>query len=330
MAAILVGILIHGSAMAQPPSGTLIEPEREVPPEERAGGGMEPVIRKFGRGFFNIVKAPADIPAAFVKRASGERPRHYGWAVLSSPLEGAGQGILRAWMGLLEAGLAPFPPYDVPFYEYDMGASVFDAAYGKLGFGMYNQARAVMPYPLPLPFIQDEEGGQVLPYEPPLPIPDAWIQAFMRAETGLYYELSWPFPPYSTEPPYPYEYGSSPVDGAIEGFLQGTENMVISPFEMPMTAYKATRDRGLIYGGAYGLVMGPTNMVVRAGAGMFETSTNLVAILYGMAFGWSPDFQGIEFDPVYDIELGESMPDMFLERPRLKQPVYQPIGQTQK
>jgi len=323
---------------------------------EHGTSSIDPVLHKAGRGLYNAVKAPVDIPAAFVKRSSGERPRHHGYAVVSSPFEGALQGGIRGCMGLLETGLAPFPPYDVPFYEYDLGTSVFDPAFGKLGFGTYHMARTILPFPFPLPFIEDEEGGEVLPYDPRV-LPDAWlalkhrvngekpahhgvaillfpfegsVQAFIRARMGGYYVFSSPFPPYPTEPPYQYKYGASPVDGAIEGFMRGTENVVISPLELPMTMYNATRDRGLVYGSAYGLVMGPAKMVVRAGAGTFETLTNSSSMLYGMLFSWSPDFQPIEYAPVYEIGLGEDLPEMFRERPRLKRPVHQPVRQIQR
>ncbi len=251
-AAIFVGILIHGSAMAQVPARSLIEPEREVPAKESSGEGthvalrkLDPALEKAWFGLFHITSSPSDIPGSMLRRISGNKPAHSGSAIVFSPLEGVAQGLTR--------GVA-----------------------------------------------------------------------------GTYYLVSSPFPPHPTKPPYQYDFGLSPIDGALEGCAQGTENVVLSPFELPVTMHHAARDRGLVYGSAYGLVMGPTRMAIRAGAGAFEMLTNGGAMLHGMLLSWSPDFQAIDFEPVYDVGLSEDLPEMFRERPRLKRPVHVLPGQTRR
>jgi len=308
-AALLAGIVTIGDAVAQVPIRPTGEPEEKVSPGEQVGEGMRNVAHKFGRGFLNMVKAPADIPAAVYYRASAERPRYWGFAVVSSPLEGAAQGAVRMGMGLLEMLLAPFPPYDVPFYEYDLGACVADPALAKAGFGLYHIASS--PIDIPAAVVRRVNGekpahsGFAVAFSPF----EGAVQGLTRSGVGMYYLASSPFPKYPAEPPYRYEFGLSPIDKAIEGFMRGGENIEISPLELPVTMHHAVMDRGMVYGPVYGFVMGPTRMMLRLGAGLLEMTTC-----------GAPDFE-----PVYEVELGESLPDMFREQPRLKRPVHQPI-----
>jgi len=308
-AALLVGSLSIGDALAQIPVRPTREPQEVVEPQEQFKEGVHSAVGKLGRGFLNVVRAPADIPAAFYYRASARRPRYWGFAVVSSPLEGAAQGTVRIGMGLLEMLLAPFPPYDVPFYEYDAGASVADPALAKAGFGLYHIASS--PLDIPGAMVRRVNGekpahrGFAVAFSPV----EGAAQGLARSAVGMYYLASSPFPDYPTEPPYRYQFGLSPIDKAIEGFMRGGENIEISPLELPVTMHHAAMDRGMVYGPVYGLVMGPTRMMLRLGAGLFEMMTC-----------GAPDFE-----PVYDFELGESLPDMFREQPRLKRPVQQPV-----
>jgi len=388
-AAILVGILIHGSAMAQIPVKPTVEPEPEpATAQERFSRGVQnigeapwditatvsdrfngkrprlfglgilmspvegltrcltrfvmgfggvltspyaegdammyeyehgtsvidPALHKVGRGLYNIVKGPVDIPAAIVKRSSGERPRYYGYAVASSPFEGAGQGIMRAGMGLLEAGLAPFPPYDVPFYEYDLGASIIDPALGKAGFGLYHIASSPLDIPGAIMRRVNGEKSAHSGFAVAVSPLEGVVQGITRSAVGAYYTIASPFPYYPTEPPYQYAFGLSPIDKGIEGFMRGGENVEISPLELPITARYAMLDRGLLYGSAYSLVMGPTRMLIRLGAGLFEMVTCGAPSL----------------EPIYEVGLSEEIPEMFQAEPRLKRPVYEPLGPTQQ
>ncbi len=276
---------------------------------EHGTSWIDPGLHKLGRGLYNVVKAPLDIPAAVYYRSSGERPRYYGYAVAGSPLEGAAQGAVRAGMGLLEAGLAPFPPYDVPFYEYDLGACVADPGIAKAGFGLYHIGSS--PLDIPAAALRRVNGdkpahsGFAVAFSPF----EGLAQAVTRSAVGAYYLGSSPFPPYPTEPPYGYAWGLSPIDKALEGFMRGGENVMISPLEVPITMHHAALDRGVIYGSAYGGVMGPTRMFVRIGAGLYEMGTC-----------GAPDFE-----PIYDVGLGEELPDLLKAQPRLKRPVYRPV-----
>jgi len=278
---------------------------------EHGTSALDPALQKFGRGLHNIVCAPVDIPAAFYYRASGERSRYYGYAVASSPLEGAAQGTVRAGMGLLESVLAPFPPYNIPFYEYDLGSSVADPGFAKAGFGMYHIASS--PLDIPGAVIRRVSGeksahsGFAVAFSPV----EGAVQGITRSGVGAYHLISWPFPQYPVEPPYGYPFGLSPIDKALEGFMRGGENIEICPLELPVTMHHAVMDRGLGYGSAYGLVMGPTRMVIRLGAGLLEMTTC-----------GAPNFE-----PIYDVSLGENMPDLFRERPRLKRPLHKPPQQ---
>jgi hypothetical protein len=219
---------------------------------------------------------------------------------------------MRAGMGLLEAGLAPFPPYDVPFYEYDLGTAIIDPALGKAGFGLYHIATS--PFDIPGAIMRRVNGekpahsGFAVAASPL----EGVAQGLTRSAVGAYYTITSPFPYYPTEPPYQYDFGLSPIDKGIDGFMRGGENVEISPLELPITARYAMLDRGLIYGSAYSLVMGPTRMLIRLGAGLFEMVTCGAPSL----------------EPIYDVGLTEQMPEMFQARPRLKRPIYQSPGQT--
>ncbi|MCD6288795.1 MAG: hypothetical protein J7M12_06745 [Candidatus Hydrogenedentes bacterium] len=272
---------------------------------EPGTSALDPCLAKFGRGAFNIVKSPIDIPASIYYRSSDIKPRYYGFAVASSPLEGAAQGVFRTGMGLLEMALAPFPPYDVPFYEYDLGSSVADPAFAKAGFGMYNIASAPLDIPAAVMRRVDGEKPAHSGFAVVASPIEGAAEGIARAAVGSYYLLTWPFPQYPAHPPYKYAFGTSVIDPGLEGFMRGGENIEISPLEIPITGYQAALDRGLIYGAVYGAIMGPTRMVVRIAAGLGEMAT----------------FSAPSFEPVYDVGLTDPLPNMARETPRLKRPI---------
>lgn len=79
-------------------------------------------VHKFARGLKNIILAPVEVPAGIATYSKKNNPFI---TLFIGPLFGAGNSLTRAVAGVAEIISFPLPPYDRPFYDLELGQSLW-------------------------------------------------------------------------------------------------------------------------------------------------------------------------------------------------------------